>query len=409
MKRPALALLVLAASCLLRPQPTGPPLRVGTSGDYPPFSFVGTDGTPQGFDVEVARRFARASGRRLELVPFRWPTLRQDLAAGRFDVAMSGVTMRPERAVGAAFTRPVVETGAVVLARPETARRAAELDRLGLRIAVNAGGHLEWVARRLFPHALLEPVADNRALPRALETGAADAVLVDALEAPLIEAHLPWVAAVGPLTHDRKAYLARDPALADALDRWLRAREADGSLAQLRARWFGAAYGTPKSAFASDLDALLALIDLRLAFMPAVATAKAARGRPVEDAAQEARVRAAVAAEAVRHGLAPETAEALFGAQIEAARAIEHATLALPPAARPPAPPLDLEGEARPALAALSAAIVARAAAVATEPAALAAENPARLAEQLDPLLAPAPARRAIAEAVVGLRQARDL
>src|SRR5579884_3726774 len=167
----------------------------------------------------------------------------------------------------------------------------------------------------------------RRRQPRALETGAADAVLVDALEAPLIEAHLPWVAAVGPLTHDRKAYLARDPALADALDRWLRAREADGSLAQLRARWFGAAYGTPKSAFASDLDALLALIDLRLAFMPAVATAKAARGRPVEDAAQEARVRAAVAAEAVRHGLAPETAEALFGAQIEAARAIEHATL----------------------------------------------------------------------------------
>jgi cyclohexadienyl dehydratase len=406
---PALALLVLAASCLLRPEPTGPPLRVGTSGDYPPFSFLGKDGTPQGFDVEVARRFARASGRRLELVPFRWPTLRQDLAAGRFDVAMSGVTMRPERAVGAAFTRPVVETGAVVLVRPETARRAAELDRLGLRIAVNAGGHLEWVARRLFPHALLEPVADNRALPRALETGAADAALVDAVEAPLLAAHLPGLAAVGPLTRDRKAYLARDPALAEALDGWLRAHEADGSLAALRARWFGAAYGTPKSTFASDLDALLALIDLRLAFMPAVATAKAALGQPVQDPAQEERVRAAAAAEAVRHGLAPEAAVALFAAQIEAARAVEHAALDLPPAARPPEPPLDLEREARPALAAVSAAIVARAAAVAAEPAALAAESPTQLAERLDPLLAPAPARRAIAEAIVGLRPARDL
>ncbi|HLK12427.1 MAG TPA: transporter substrate-binding domain-containing protein [Candidatus Binatia bacterium] len=408
MTRLAPALLLFALSCL-PPRPAGPPLRVGTSSDYPPFSFVGKDGTPQGFDVEVARRFARDSGRRLELVTFRWPALRQDLAADRFDVAMSGVTMRAERAVGATFTRPVLETGAVVLVRPETARNAAQLDRLGLRLAVNAGGHLEWVARRLFPHALIQTVADNLAVPRQLEIGAADAVLVDAAEAPLVQARAPWATALGPLTRDRKAYLARDPALADALDAWLRAHEADGSLAALRARWFGKAYGAPRSAFASDLDALLALVDLRLAFMPAVATAKAALGRPVEDPAQEDRVRAAVGVVAAREGLAPDAADALFAAQIAAARAVERAVLALPPGERPPVPPLDLAREARPALAAVSETIVARAAAVAADPAALAAESPARLAQRLDPVLTPAPARRAIAEAIVGLRRAPDL
>jgi len=98
--RRALALAVLAAACLHR-RPEAPPLLVGTSADYPPFSLA-RDGTTEGLDVEVARRFARDSGRRLELVRFRWPELTRDLVAGRFDLALGGVTLRPERAVAAA-------------------------------------------------------------------------------------------------------------------------------------------------------------------------------------------------------------------------------------------------------------------------------------------------------------------
>ena len=53
-------------------------LRVGTSGDYVPFS---SDG--EGFDVEVAALLARELGARVEWVPFRWPELSADLAADR--------------------------------------------------------------------------------------------------------------------------------------------------------------------------------------------------------------------------------------------------------------------------------------------------------------------------------------
>src|SRR3989442_7608841 len=114
--RRAAATALLAAACL-HPRPEAPPLRVGTSGDYPPFSLA-RDDRLEGLDVEVARRFARDSGRRLELVRFRWPELTRDLAAGRFDLAMGRVTLRPERAVAGVFTRPVAAAGAVVLAHP---------------------------------------------------------------------------------------------------------------------------------------------------------------------------------------------------------------------------------------------------------------------------------------------------
>src|SRR2546426_9256111 len=41
------------------------------------------------------------------------------LAAGRFDLAMGGVTLRPERAVAGVFTRPVAEAGAGVVRSEE--------------------------------------------------------------------------------------------------------------------------------------------------------------------------------------------------------------------------------------------------------------------------------------------------
>src|SRR5439155_1334536 len=220
----ALAIAVLAAACL-HPRPEGPPLLVGTSGDYPPFSLA-RDGTTEGLDVEVARRFARDSGRRLELVRFRWPELTRDLAAGRFDLAMGGVTLRPERAVAGVFTRPVAEAGAVVLAHQRLDPRTS-----WLRLGVNAGGHLERVAARLFPRALLVRTNDNRALAELLTGGAADAILTDEAEADALA--IPGAVRLGPFTRDRKAYLGRDPALVAELDAWLRAREADGPLPAL--------------------------------------------------------------------------------------------------------------------------------------------------------------------------------
>src|SRR5213083_2324039 len=299
----AAAIALLAAACL-HPRPEAPPLRVGTSGDYPPFSLA-RDGRLEGLDVEVARRFAHDGGRRLELVPFRWPELMRDLAAGRFDLAMGGVTLRPERAVAGVFTRPVAEAGAVVLAHQRLDPRTS-----WLRLGVNAGGHLERLAARLFPHALLVRTNDNRALAELLATGAADAILTDEAEADALA--VPGAVRLGPFTRDRKGYLGRDPA--------------------------------------------------RVA----------------------------------ERGLDPTTVEALFRAQIAAARAVEHEFLAHPEEGDA----LDLEREARPALARISELIVARAADLTADPGALASLNPERVAESLDGSLAPAPHRRAIASAI---------
>jgi cyclohexadienyl dehydratase len=120
-----LATLLLAVE-VRGEEPSARRLRVGSSGDYAPFSLAAEGGAPSGFDVTLAQTYARERGLEVEFVRFRWPELVRDLEKGRFDVAMSGVTVAPRRSLAGRFSVPVVESGAVLLMRePECSRSRA--------------------------------------------------------------------------------------------------------------------------------------------------------------------------------------------------------------------------------------------------------------------------------------------
>jgi cyclohexadienyl dehydratase len=333
-------------------------LRVGTSGDYAPFSVASADGEAhfEGFDPAVARRYADERGLELEWVRFAWPELEADLAAGRFDVAMSGVTVRPERSLAGRFTVPLAWSGALALVSEDSAYRSVEDLRIaGVRIGVNAGGHLEKVARAAFPRATLLAIPGNANVLPALLAGSVDAVVTDDLEAPAWLEQAPGHRALGPFSRDRKAYLVRAdrPELARDLDAWLLAREANGTLDELRGEHLGP--GAAKE-IATPLRALLAAMDERLDLMPLVARAKRERELPVRDPEQEQRVLDAATQAARdaagRAGVLPipdRWVQALFRAQIDAGAALQAHALARPDPGARRAP--DLDGELRPALA----------------------------------------------------------
>jgi cyclohexadienyl dehydratase len=302
----------------------GEPLRVGTSGDYAPFSADG-----QGFDVDAARLVATELGREVVFVPFRWPELEAAVARGDFDVAMGGVTWRPDRSVVGRMSLSVAVGGPCWLgaASPKS-------------VAVNRGGVLERFARARFPDARIETVDANRSLPGRLASGEVEAIVTDSFE-------LRAFARPGEASHceparDRKVWWvapARAAELGPALDRLVRARERE--LAALRVRWFGAPQ--PQD----EADRVVDLLARRLAFMPAVGAWKREHGRPIEDLPQEARVLEDAAARAQALGLDPTAARALFALQIDLAKRIQ--TRAAAGAAT-----LDLESQLRPALAELS-------------------------------------------------------
>ncbi|WP_337960774.1 transporter substrate-binding domain-containing protein [Brucella intermedia] len=83
-------------------------LKVGTPGDYSPFSFTDPKtGAFTGLDIDQAQSLATALGVRLEIVETSWPTLTQDFRDDKFDIAMGGVSITLERQKIGLFSHPI--------------------------------------------------------------------------------------------------------------------------------------------------------------------------------------------------------------------------------------------------------------------------------------------------------------
>lgn len=333
------ALISMTAGChpealLRQTEPAIAPrvtLRVATSGDYAPFSrWSQNESQPTGFSIAIAKAYAEARGAELEWIRFRWSELSDELESFAFDIALSGITVRPDRSRKGRFSLPLTSSGAVALVREESPfNSVTDLDRHGIRLAVNAGGHLEQVALRLFAATIIEPITRNEDVLDALTTGRADVVLTDNLEAPhWLRISKRRLRSIGPLTRDRKAawFPAENEGEANHFNRWLLRAEASGLLARLREQ-----FELPQEATANPQAALLSSLDERLTLMTAVAEIKHVLGVPTENTVREESVLTA-AARSVRRfakeaGISsppPSAIRQLFRAQIAAAKWIQN-------------------------------------------------------------------------------------
>lgn len=203
-------------------------LRVGTTGDYRPFTFRRPDGHYAGADIDMAVELAERLGVGLEFVPTVWGELLDDYLAGKFDIAMGGVTVSPARAEKGFFSIPNFVDGKRPVARRELADRftsLAAIDQPGVRVIANPGAANEAFARANFTRATVIIHRDNATVFDELVAGRADVMITDGLEADH-QAHLhPELVAVqvaAPFTRLEKAYyFARDPEMKRFIDDWL--------------------------------------------------------------------------------------------------------------------------------------------------------------------------------------------
>jgi cyclohexadienyl dehydratase len=214
-------------------------LRVGTTGDYPPFSHSERGESFEGIDIELARDLAASLEVRLALVRTSWPTLLTDLEAGRWDIAMSGISRTEARARAGRLSRAYYTGGKTPIARCERKDRFASLDQIdtpGVRVIVNPGGTNEEFVDAHITRAekVLHP--DNRTIFHALIAGAADVMITDRIEVALQTRRHAELCATMPhtLTYQEKGYLLpRDDAWKQYVDSWLVARMQNGMVARL--------------------------------------------------------------------------------------------------------------------------------------------------------------------------------
>lgn len=79
-------------------------IKIAVPQDSPPFGSVGTDGQPQGYDIEVAKLIAEDLEVDLELIPVTSTNRIPYLQTGRADLVISSLGATPERAKSIYFS-----------------------------------------------------------------------------------------------------------------------------------------------------------------------------------------------------------------------------------------------------------------------------------------------------------------
>lgn len=212
-------------------------VRVGLAGDYAPF---GEDrlGELRGLDVDLARDFAASLGARVAFVRTSWPRLVADLVAGRFDLAVGGISVTPDRRARADFGPPLVADGKTPIARCADRERFGTLEgmnRPGVRVIVNPGGTNERFAREHLPRASLRVFPDNRTIFREIVEDRADVMVTDGIEVALQALRHPGLCGTRaePFTRSEKAWmLPRGAELTAEVAAWLAPRIRSGEVAR---------------------------------------------------------------------------------------------------------------------------------------------------------------------------------
>src|ERR1700735_3485822 len=222
-------------------------LRIGMTGDYLPFTYLDKATAKfRGFDVDMAETLGKALGVRVEYVQTAWPRLMQDFDADKFDIAMGGISITPDRQKHGIFSTPVMRDGKTPIARCADKGKyetIADIDKPGIRVIVNPGGTNERFARANIRNAEIRIYNDNVTIFDEIAKGNADLMLTDSSETRYQQKmHAGVLCAVHPekpFDFAEKAYwLQRDPALKAFVDQWLHISMGDGSFKKIYASWF---------------------------------------------------------------------------------------------------------------------------------------------------------------------------
>lgn len=160
-------------------------LVMGTTADYPPFEWPHVvDGklTIVGIDIEIAKEIAKSQGKNLKVVNKHFDFLLEDLANGKVDFVMAGMTKTEAREQVVSFSIPYYNEGQALLinsSKIDSFTSFEDLNKSNIRIGAQLGSIQQEIVSELFPnsqHKFIKSVAE---LANNLNNNQIDALLVE--------------------------------------------------------------------------------------------------------------------------------------------------------------------------------------------------------------------------------------
>jgi cyclohexadienyl dehydratase len=219
-------------------------LRVCTTGDYKPFTFLDpTSGSYEGIDIDLAKSLAAALGVEPEFVATSWKTLLPDFTADKCDIAMGGISVTLDRQKQAFFSDAYLVNGKAPIARCEDEAKfqtIEAIDQPGVTVIVNPGGTNEKFVRDSLDQATIEVYPDNVTIFKQVLDGEADLMIAESIETVLQENLSPGLCAINPdkpLKYGEMGYLLPqgDVVFKAFVDQWLHLAKATGEFDRIYA------------------------------------------------------------------------------------------------------------------------------------------------------------------------------
>ena len=219
---------------------------VGFDQEFPPMGFVADDGSYVGFDLDLAQECAKRMGMEYVAQPIAWDSKDQELKSGNIDCIWNGFTISG-REDGYTWTEPYMSNDQVVVVKNGSGITSLA-DLAGLKVAVqkDSSGLAALNENEALTSTFGELVEIDSYLQAMmeLEMGSVDAIVMDEIVARyeiqtsgkdftvLDEAVASEEYGVG--------FLLGNTALRDEVQKTLEEMAADGTMAKISEKWFGA-------------------------------------------------------------------------------------------------------------------------------------------------------------------------
>ena len=219
-------------------------LRVGVA-IFPPWVMRAKDGQLIGSEIDMARRLAADMKVSPQFGLYEWEKLIAALEQGEIDIIVSGMGIKPDRALRVNFSRPYGDAGIGLAANTKLTADFDSLQQMkqpGVKIAVIADTVSADVAKRLFSRTTIRQLASEEAVQKALLNGDVHAVIAANPLPKFWSLQHPGkvdVPLAKPLLSFKEG-MAIDKGDADFLnflDAWVVARTADAWIPSTRQYW----------------------------------------------------------------------------------------------------------------------------------------------------------------------------
>jgi len=219
-------------------------LNVGAYPTNPPFETKLGDGSFEGFEVDIVNEAAKRIGMKTDIADYGFQALFAAVASKRIDVAISTITITPDRLKSVAFTQPYYDSDMGVAAKTDSPVKTVA-DLKGKTVGYLSGSTGEkWVKDNQAADGFgdTKGYKTQQDLLLDLNAGRVDAVVSDIPGMQYAFKNMPGLAVTDRIKTGEQygLMMAKDDPNLQKLSDAIGAMKADGTLAAIHKKWFGA-------------------------------------------------------------------------------------------------------------------------------------------------------------------------